>query len=118
GRVILGYSDNRLAIDLTNLTINNTYPINGVIDTARLHSVILEFNVESGIDTALSNGRDSMDLPLVRLQVLFKKGTVGTGHNGWPVLPFVPFRSSLHPNNTGWWAVLDTVITKSVYNSL
>ncbi|MBS1904879.1 MAG: T9SS type A sorting domain-containing protein [Bacteroidetes bacterium] len=136
GRVILGMSDIRNAngqfIESSNRYF---YPISGgyrrvlgpyhypdtntFFDYARGFSVTAVFNVANEIDTALANGRPTDSLPLVRLQVLFKHGVVPLSFpTGQSVLPMVPYRTAAQPSNPGWYALIDTVITKSIYNSL
>ena len=123
GRVILGYSDNRFANQML-LSCDN-YPFgsrSGKSDTARMFSVTLEFNIDteqvSSIDTILS-GKSKDDVPLLRLQVLFKAGKVtGSPSHGMAVLSFVPFKTPSDSSKAGWFKVVDTVITKKIYRSL
>jgi hypothetical protein len=123
GRVILGYSDNRLADQM--LYCYDRYPFGSRSsstfpqppDSARMFSAILEFNIDTesvtSIDTTLS-GKSKDDVPLLRLQILFKRG----GPNGMTILPFVPFKTPSDSTKVGWFSVVDTVITKKIYRSL
>jgi hypothetical protein len=116
GRVILGYSDDRIGTDL--LATPAFYPFRSNPahpDTAKAFSVNLEFWLDTttvNIDTAKSTHNANIDsIPLVRLQVLYKRRNQN-------VLPFVPFKDATHPANTGWYKCLDTIITRSIYNGL
>ncbi|MBS1902458.1 MAG: T9SS type A sorting domain-containing protein [Bacteroidetes bacterium] len=136
GRVILGMSDIRDAhsqfIESSNRYF---YPIPGgyrrvlrpyeipdtntFFDYARGFSVTAVFNVANSIDTAIANGRPTDSLPLVRLQVLFKPGATSFPlFGGQSVLPMVPYKTFAQQTNAGWWVLVDTMITKSIYNSL
>jgi hypothetical protein len=119
GRVILGMSDDRSTKQMMQTMIAQYLPAPGhVADTAKMFSLNLDFNIESGIDTSLSNLRDSLDLPLVRLQVLFKKGKDNDGTSGWATLPMVPFQDLTHPKDSCWFKVIDTLISKRTYDAL
>jgi hypothetical protein len=125
GRVILGCSDNRAADELLRVNPNTTFPFQDSlghihIDTAKTFSLNLDFNIdESSIDTVGVGNRRREQLPLLILQALFKEGADSTqSFPGWPVSPFLPFRDAEHPNNPGWYKVLEVVVTKRVYDSL
>ncbi len=114
GRVILGYSDDRIGFHLLstpNFYPFQTHPPNS--DTAKAFSVNLEFwldTTKSNIDMSDAATASVDSVPLVRLQVLYKPA-------GQSVLPFVPFTAGADTNH-GWFKCLDTVITRSVYNAL
>jgi hypothetical protein len=121
GRIILGYSDLRLASRMLRTLANPYIPwLHG--DTARNYSAILEFQIDTSsilMDSiAGSTSTDSDNAPLIRLQLTYKKGSVGGTDHGWSVLPYVPFRTSSKPDNPGWWLVVDTTITRKVYREL
>ncbi len=130
GRVILGHSDiqdatallKTIAYGATYNDITTPTLFGNRSDTAKLFSATLEFAIDTTkpVDTALLNGRSIDNLPLVRLQILFKKGVNPDilHDTGWPVLPFVPFKSSADTSQPGWWKVVDTTITLSVYHTL
>ena len=92
-----------------------------VPNIAKSFSVNLEFNLDTAtssiiLDSAVSSNPDSV--PLVRLQVLYKKGDEGLSNPGWNVLPFVPFKDAAHPTNPGWYKLVDTTITRAMYKTL
>jgi len=116
GRVLLAYSDNRFADQL--FRVANSYQLS---QDPKTFSANLEFNINTAdintANTALAEG----DIPLVRFQILFKKGDSDPDpnqSNGWPVEPFVPFKSAANTTERGWYALVDTIITKNIYNSL
>ena len=114
GKVILGYSDKRNATDL--LTLMGDTLFNNITDTSKLTNAILEFNINrDSIDFDSSAVSTADSIPLLRVQILFK---VGSATNQVPVLPFVPFRTASNPNNHGWWKIVDTIITRQIYDSL
>jgi hypothetical protein len=123
GRVILGMSDDRLTKQMMQTLLNGFFPTSGhANDTARMFSTTLEFNINSDstqIDTAGANVRYIADAPLLRIQVLFKKGTNdNSGTPGWPTLPMVPFMTSESSPQTGWYRVIDQTISKRMYDTL
>ena len=125
GRVLMGYSDDRLANYMLFATIQdstNGFPIPRTArDTAKAFSVDLEFwadTITSHIDTALSPYATKVDsIPLVRLQVLYKPGQ-HPGYAGQSVEPFVTLKDATHLNNPGWYKCLDTIITRAIYRKL
>jgi hypothetical protein len=120
GRVILGYSDDRLANQLLYVDSNYFFHYSPTQEIANTFSVNVDFNIsESSIDTALAAGRPDSILPLMTLQVLFKRGsTISPPYPGQPILPFIPFADAVHPSNPGWYKVAEVVVTKHVYDSL
>ena len=119
GRVVLGYSDNRLANQL--LRTAQTYDFCGDTgtNTPKAFSATLDFNLdENVIDTSNAYSSKS-DVPLIRLQILFKQSLL-VGSINKHVLPFVPFEtgSTMSDPNYGWYALVDTIITKRIYDSL
>lgn len=117
GRVILGYWDNRNAEQLLRTSSRYDSLPGNPKDTAETFSVTLEFNVDT--DSINTSGWAGIDTtPLIRLQVLYKKGNEGGLNVGWSVLPFVPFRDAANPTNLGWYKLIDTIITKKIYDSL
>jgi len=127
GRVILGRSDDSDATNLLFGTWNQMFP--GIRDslgnltipdTAKLFSATLEFNLdESNIDTSLRAGRPTDSLPLVCLQILYKQGANTLLHTpGQSVSPFVPFKTAIDSSNPGWLALVDTIITQKIYDTL
>jgi hypothetical protein len=122
GRVIAGYSDDRIAQHLLTTCITAPFHQNP-IDTTKAFSVNLEFWIDTttaNINRTQSHGLSVDNIPLVRLQVLYKPGARGgiIPYGGQPLLPFVPFRDASHPTNAGWYKCLDTVVTRSIFNSL
>ncbi len=120
GRVILGMSDDRQTQNMMMAMIARDLPTPGhAADTANMFSINLELNIDSlsGIDTVLSNHRDSLDLPIVRIQVLFKQGIQGA-FAGWTTLPMVPFQDAAHPRDSTWYRVVDQVISRRMYDTL
>ena len=96
-----------------------------VADTAKMFSTTLDFNIDTtSIDTTNANGRTVDQLPLLRLQVLYKMGDTLNAHllpvDGWPLQPFTPFRDAVHANavGAGWYKVIDTMITLAAYRKL
>ncbi len=133
GRVILGMSDNREARRMLKYQINAFFaPVPGTTryardpaqqshpDTAKTFSVTLVFNADTktaNIDTTSANNRPVDSLPLIRLQVVYKPG-IATGSLGQNTFPFVPFKTASQPSNAGWWKIIDTTITKAIYDGL
>ncbi len=127
GRVILGMSDNRDPRRMLKYQINAFFaPVPGTTrykrdtaqqshpDTAKTFSVTLVFNADTktaNIDTTLANHRPTDSLPLIRLQVLYKDSTQ-------PTFPLTPFKTATQPSNAGWWKIIDTTITKAIYDKL
>jgi hypothetical protein len=121
GRVILGYSDNRIAQD-NLLRVDTILFFQGSTpQAAKTFSATLDFNIdESSIDTALATGRQDSLLPLMIFQVLFKRGQTSSRDTGQAILPFVPFADASHSGTLypGWYKVEEVVVTKHVYDSL
>jgi hypothetical protein len=112
GRVILGYSDMRNANNL--LTLMGEQFFNNISYTPTVTNAILEFNIDTDSIRLDSTNLTADDVPLLRVQILFKEGNkIPTA-----VLPFVPFKTASATTNAGWWKIVDTVITKTLYNSL
>jgi hypothetical protein len=125
GKVILGWSDNRLLDELYQVVRNifPHWPSGSTVaprrEEPRLFSTHLEFHVDTSvINTDSSLGLAEEDLPLLRVQILYKKGSKGPTDFGWPTLPMVPYRDSANPNNPGWWKVADVTVTKKMYRDL
>ena len=127
GKPILAYSDDRIADQLLRTDSNYWIPQGpgGKPDAARNFSVSLEFNIDTtqALDTANRNGRDTNDLPLLRLQLLYKQGDqLRYGLTGWPVQPFTPFQDSTanhsRANGGGSYKVLDKIVTLNTYHNL
>jgi hypothetical protein len=126
GQPILAYSDARLADRLLRTDSNTVIPRGpgGKPDAATTFSTTLDFNIDcndsSHIDTTGSNGRNVNDLPLLRLQILYKQGTQGDTVVGWPIQPFTPFRDATYANITGagWYKVTDVIVTRKSYLAL
>ncbi|MDP4199412.1 MAG: hypothetical protein Q8902_07565 [Bacteroidota bacterium] len=127
GKPILAYSDDRLAASLLRTdSLSALSRPDGSLDVAHDFSTTLEFNIDtSNIDTANLDGRSLDDLPLLRLQVLFKQGDQPAHDtvlalDGWPVQPFTPFRDAAHANTSGagWYRVTDVIVTKRLYRAL
>ncbi len=117
GKVILAHSENKNAGELLKVVRHHRIHYGSQPDTAKTFSARLDFNIDtSSIDYTGWTG-NSDDVPLARLQILFKKGLDEAG-DGWTYLPFVPFKTSAQPGNPGWYAVLDTVITRKLYRQL
>jgi hypothetical protein len=115
GRVVLGYSDNRFANELLRVHPDDLISH----ETAKTFSVTLDLNIDDTTDNALAGSRPDSLLPLVKVQVLFKKGsTVSPAYPGQSILPFVPFADAAHPNNPGWYKVAEAVIDRHSYNLL
>ncbi|HET6402687.1 MAG TPA: hypothetical protein VFH95_14985 [Candidatus Kapabacteria bacterium] len=113
GRVILGYSDDRNALDLLTTPSNYPFPSGAAPwDSAKAFSVNLEFSLDTSNINMMNapNPSDTDHAPLVRLQVLFKPANQS-------VLPFVPFTNGSDTNH-GWFKCLDTVITRANYRTL
>lgn len=124
GRVILGWSDNRNAVELSQV-MRDFFPYTDGVDTAdrtpRHFSTHLEFNIDTGsIDESYKGTTTPENLPLLRVQIIYKKGNLQDGEDteGWPATPLVPFKSSAHPDNPGWWLVSDQIVTKAMYDTL
>ncbi|MDP4237067.1 MAG: hypothetical protein Q8919_11530, partial [Bacteroidota bacterium] len=120
GRLILGYNDNRRA-DQMFTTIgggkwNEMAPFMP-LQTAKAFSARLEFSLDTiagHIDSSHWSGSNE-DLPLLRIQILFKRG--GTD-SGWSVFPFTPFKDSSNGTQAGWLRLVDTMITPAIYHTL
>ncbi len=114
GRVILGYSDLRVA-DTTGynslLYTRHDYPFAHDTNGPKAFSAILEFNLDTSsiITTGSSLPLDS--IPLLKFQVLFKQA-------GQTIKPFTPFKTSSNLTNPGWYALADTTITRAIYRTL
>lgn len=113
GRVVLGYSDNRLANELLKTYGRYHFPVSGnARDTAKMFTARLEFNIDtSSIDTSYSLGVAKNDLPLLRVQVAFKPA-------GDTSLPFVPFKTLADSTKAGWFIIADTTVTYNTYKDL
>jgi len=106
------WKDERIAIDSHSICFIQAGPAR---DTAQRFSLNLEFNLDTNSIDVTGSALDADNVPLLRLQVLFKKGEDNTA--GWPVLPFVPFKTASDLSKPGWFQMLDTVITKKSYRS-
>lgn len=117
GRVVLGFSDNRMAENM--LRTFGMYRFtpqwsagDTICDTARAFTARLEFNLNTGtIDTTNLNGRSINDLTLMRVQIAYKP------KDRLP-LPFVPFKTVQDESKPGWYIIIDTSITKAIFDSL
>lgn len=116
GRVILGWSEQREANEMMHV-IRNMFTASA--ETPGLFSTHLDFNIDvDTIDQSNIGARSVDDLPLLRVQVLFKKGFTSLVDPGWSPLPMVPFRTPSKPNNPGWWILADQIVTKRMYDTL
>lgn len=121
GRLILGYNDQRQGHQM--LYSHTFYPFfpNKI---ANAFSARLEFNLDTlAIDS--SNTTLSADnVPLLRVQVLYKRGAVPDIHHLTPdslgsnILPFVPFKTTPYGSEAGWFKVVDTTITATIWHTL
>ncbi len=137
GRVILGMSDNRDPRRMLKYQINPFFaPVPGTNryardtakyhspDTAKAFSVTLFFNADTktaNIDTAFANHRPTDSLPLIRLQILYKRGILNAANpfdTGQGTIPLMPFKTKLDSTKAGWWKIIDTTITKAIYDNL
>jgi len=112
GRVILGYSDKRNANDLFTLMGDQLF--SSFSDTAKATNAILEFNINRDTIDMDSASLGIGSVPLLRVQILFKAGTP----TNQAVLPFVPFKTASQTGNRGWWKIIDTIVTRDIYDSL
>ncbi len=118
GRVILGYNDSRKADNLLATHLKYAFQNKSAIPQA--FSARLEFAIDTTQIYTVNNPTGVKDsVPLLRVQILFKKGIGKIPTDpGWEVLPFVPFKRTPTGTESGWYAIIDTVISPAVYHSL
>jgi hypothetical protein len=116
GRVILGYNDQRDGGQM--LVSHLSIPFEGGI-LSKAFSARLEFNLDTNkanMDT-LHTSLSSENIPLLRVQILYKKGKIGTT-SGSSVFPFVPFKTDTNGTEAGWYKIADDTITLAVWHTL
>jgi hypothetical protein len=117
GRLILGYNDNRRADQLFATTSwYDSMGFKSITGLPKAFSARLEFNIDTTNIFHSDTTAIVDNVPILRVQILFKRGSDTS--IGQPVLPFVPFKKTPYASDSGWFKVIDTIITPGIYHNL
>jgi hypothetical protein len=117
GRMILGYSDLRRADQMLMTTAKYDSIFPSIHNLAKAFSARLEFNIDTTNIFSSDTSAIADNVPILRVQILFKRGKDSVS-SAKSILPFVPFKRIPYGSQAGWFAVIDTIITPSLYHNL